>query len=72
MGGGGNGNHQKYGPGNRDERCTLGTEPAEDGRTLAHQKKKRFGKKDLDEFDLAKLKLEGWAHKRIMHGLQAF
>jgi hypothetical protein len=37
--------------------------------TLAYQKKKEFGKKDLDEFDLAKLK--GWAHRRNVKDLQA-
>ena len=30
--------------------------------TLAYQKNKELGKKDLDGFDLAKLK--GWAHRR--------
>jgi hypothetical protein len=38
--------------------------------TMAYHKKKELGKKDLDEFDLAKLK--GWAHKRNVKDLHSF
>ena len=38
--------------------------------TFALQKKKELGKKDLGEYDLAKLK--GWAHRTDVKDLQAF
>ena len=38
--------------------------------TMAYQKKKELGKKDLYDFDLAKLK--GWTHKRNVRGLYVF
>ena len=38
--------------------------------TLAYQKKKELGKKELDDYDLAKLK--GWAHREDVKDLQAF
>ena len=40
------------------------------GETLALQKKKELGKKELDDYDLAKLK--GWAHRTDVKDLQAF
>jgi hypothetical protein len=38
--------------------------------TLALQKKKELGKKELDDYDLTKLK--GWAHRVNVKDLQTF